>query len=82
LSDIGELSLFNIRTDKKYTIDTGQGDSEILLIDGETVYYRVNDSVYKARIGAAAINARRRSSPEVTPNLRIGLSSDRPFPNK
>jgi hypothetical protein len=52
----GELSLYNIRTDQKYAIETGQGDSEILLIDGETVYYRVNDSVYKARIGAAAIN--------------------------
>jgi hypothetical protein len=30
---------------------TGQGDSEVLLVDGDTVYYRVNRSIHGARIG-------------------------------
>jgi hypothetical protein len=51
----GELYLYNTRSHRKYTIKTGQGDSEILLVDGETVYYRVNDSIFKAKIGTTAI---------------------------
>lgn len=46
----GDLHLFNIRSKQSYMIRTGQGDSEILLVDGNTVYYRVNDTLYKAII--------------------------------
>jgi hypothetical protein len=46
----GILFLYNARTYQKFTIETGQGDSEVLLIEGDTVYYRVNDEIYMARI--------------------------------
>jgi hypothetical protein len=51
----GELALYNVDSQREYTIKTGQGDSEILLVDGDTVYYRVNDTLYKAQIGQAKI---------------------------
>jgi hypothetical protein len=51
----GELCLYNIRSRQKYTIQTGQGDSEILLVDDDKVYYRVNDALYMATIGRTAI---------------------------
>ena len=47
----GDLGLYNIRSKKSYMIRTGQGDSEILLVDGDMVYYRVNDVLHKALIG-------------------------------
>lgn len=47
----GILFLYNAITRKKILIPTGQGDSEVLLVDGETVYYRINESIYGARIG-------------------------------
>lgn len=51
----GDLSLYNTGSKRMYTIHTGQGDSEILLVDGNTVYYRVNDSLYRAQIGQSQI---------------------------
>jgi len=51
----GELSLYNIRTKKKYRIQTFEGDSEILLVEGNSVYYRVNDTLYRATIGSTNI---------------------------
>ena len=53
----GTLFLYNAETKKKYTWDTGQGDSEVLLVDGETVYYRVDDELYKAPIGKNKIGS-------------------------
>jgi len=47
----GDLRLYNIRSKQSYRIRTDQGDSEVLLVDGNTVYYRVNDTLYKAIIG-------------------------------
>ena len=47
----GDLQLYNIRSRRRYTIRTGQGDSEILLVDGTTMYYRVNQTLYKVAIG-------------------------------
>ena len=46
----GDLQLYNARTRQSLTISTGQGDSEILLVDSDTVYYRVNDTLYRALI--------------------------------
>ena len=42
--------MYNI--DSKTTInwETGYGDSEILLVQNELVYYRVNDKIYKVPI--------------------------------
>ncbi len=48
----GILFLYNnINTRKKYTIRTNQGDNEVLLVEGDTVYYRINRSIYRAAIG-------------------------------
>ena len=51
----GILFLYDIRTGKKYTIETNQGDSEILLVEEDIVYYRVNDRILKAKIGKESI---------------------------
>jgi hypothetical protein len=47
----GKLDLYDVATEKLYHIDTNQGDSEILLVDNGTVYYRVSDRLYSATIG-------------------------------
>jgi len=46
----GILYLLNPQTKEYIEWDTGQGDSEILLVKNNTVYYRVNDKIYKAPI--------------------------------
>jgi hypothetical protein len=46
----GILHLYNVATEKYYTITTNQGDSEIILVDNNTVYYRVSDRLYSAAI--------------------------------
>ncbi|MFN7932122.1 MAG: hypothetical protein U0R19_02270 [Bryobacteraceae bacterium] len=51
----GTLLLYNVDTRQRYTIETGQGDSEFLLVEEETIYYRANDRLYRGRIGAKAI---------------------------
>jgi hypothetical protein len=47
----GKLDLYDVATEKMYHITTNQGDSEILLVDNNTVYYRVSDRLYSAAIG-------------------------------
>lgn len=47
----GKLDLYDVATEKMYSIVTNQGDSEILLVDNGTVYYRVSDRLYSAAIG-------------------------------
>jgi hypothetical protein len=47
----GELSVLNARSGKQYTIETHEGDSEVLLVENGTIYYRVNDSIFRAPIG-------------------------------
>ncbi|MEQ8926953.1 MAG: hypothetical protein RLO81_14125 [Fulvivirga sp.] len=44
--------LFLYHTSSKTYIEwsTDQGDSEVLLVDGDLVYYRVNDEIYQAAI--------------------------------
>jgi hypothetical protein len=46
----GILYLFNTDTEKYIEWDTRQGDSEILLVQDEVVYYRVFDTIYKVSI--------------------------------
>jgi len=53
----GRLDIYNINTEKLYTITTNQGDSEILLIEDNTVYYRVSNRLYKAPITDSGIGA-------------------------
>ncbi len=46
----GILYLINTETKNYIEWSTGQGDSEILLIENDLVYYRVNDEIYRAPI--------------------------------
>jgi hypothetical protein len=53
----GRLHVYNIYTEKLFTITTNQGDSEILLIEDNTVYYRVSNRLYTAPITDSGIGA-------------------------
>jgi hypothetical protein len=46
----GILYLLDVNTLKYIEWETGQGDSEILLVQQDIVYYRINDEIYKAPI--------------------------------
>ena len=46
----GILYMINVRTENYIEWNTGQGDSEILLVENDEVYYRVNDEIFKASI--------------------------------
>ncbi len=46
----GRLYLYDVATERLYTIATNQGDSEILLVEDGVVYYRVSDRLYSATI--------------------------------
>jgi hypothetical protein len=45
-----EIFLYSIETGKEYTIKTDSEESEVLLIEDDTVFYRVKDAVYKASL--------------------------------
>ena len=51
----GILTLQNLDDGRKIRIETGQEDSEILRVDGNDVLYRVNDTIYRARIGGSQL---------------------------
>jgi len=53
----GVLLLYDVQTGRLYRMETGQGDSEVVLIDGNDVYYRVNTSLYRAKIGADSVGS-------------------------
>jgi hypothetical protein len=57
----GILYLFNTDTGKYIEWNTHQGDSDILLLQDETVYYRVFDAIYKMSI----INGESLGKPEL-----------------
>ena len=44
---------------QSYTIVTNQGDSEVLLTEKNTVYYRVNDSLYQVSIDGKVLGSPR-----------------------
>jgi hypothetical protein len=46
----GRLYLYDVSTDRAYTIVTNQGDSEVLLVQDGVVYYRASDRLYSATI--------------------------------
>ena len=46
----GRLYLYDVSTDRTYTIATNQGDSEVLLVENGTVYYRASDRLYAAAV--------------------------------
>ncbi len=51
----GKLYLYNIDTEQLFSISTKQGDSEILLVENETVYYRISHRLYSAPITSKGI---------------------------
>jgi hypothetical protein len=51
----GVLYLYHVNTGRTYRLETGEGDSEIILVDGLDVYYRVNTSLYRATIGERSL---------------------------
>ena len=51
----GTLFLYNTASASSVKIETGQGDSEPLWISGDTVYYRVNQSLYRATIAGNSV---------------------------
>jgi hypothetical protein len=55
----GRLHLFNAESGQLYTITTNQGDSEILLVENGSVYYRASDRLYKAQITPGGITGTR-----------------------
>jgi hypothetical protein len=54
----GRLLLYDVDADRTFVIATGQGDSEIVLVDGNIVYYRVSDGLYSVPITDAGIGLR------------------------
>lgn len=44
----GDLLVINGRTGQQFTIHTGQGDSEVVLVTDQAVFYRINDEIYRA----------------------------------
>lgn len=55
----GRLHLYNAETERVYTIVTKQADSEILLVEDDTVYYRICDRLYAAPIMAKGLGEAR-----------------------
>jgi hypothetical protein len=46
----GRLHIYDIEKERVYTITTNQADSEVLLVEGRTVYYRITDRIFSADI--------------------------------
>jgi hypothetical protein len=46
----GRLLLYDVETERSYTIATNQGDSEVVLVENDTVYYRASDRLYSVAI--------------------------------
>lgn len=46
----GILTLQNLADGRKIRIETGQEDSEILRVEGDMVLYRINDTIFQAKI--------------------------------
>ncbi len=55
----GRLHVYDLSRDRLLTIETRQADSEILLIDNKTVYYRIVDRLYAADITDTGVEGQR-----------------------
>jgi hypothetical protein len=47
----GILFLYNVEAHQYYEWDTHNGDCEVLLVEDGQVYYRVDQAIYRAKIG-------------------------------
>jgi hypothetical protein len=55
----GRMHVYDVETTKTYTIETKQADSEVLLVENGTVYYRVNDRLYSVAITGVGLGTPR-----------------------
>ena len=55
----GKLYLYDVDTERFFSITTDQGDSEVLLVENGIVYYRAADRLYFAPIGERGIGPAR-----------------------
>jgi hypothetical protein len=51
----GRIHIYDVESGQVATLRTDQADSEVLLIEGERVYYRISDRLYGATISGAQI---------------------------
>ena len=51
----GELAVVNLDTGVQMKMSTGVGDSEIVLVTDDAVYYRVDDALYRRQIAGASL---------------------------
>lgn len=51
----GILTLRSLADGRKIRLETGQEDSEFLRVEGDVVLYRVNDTIYQARIDGSQL---------------------------
>lgn len=52
----GLIYLYNVPTGRRIIKDTGQGDTEVLLVRGDRVLYRCDRILYEARITGGTLN--------------------------
>jgi hypothetical protein len=52
---LGRLHLYDVDSGQTYSIVTNQGDSEVLLVEDDVVYYRVSDRLYSAAIAKTVL---------------------------
>jgi len=51
----GRLHIYDVTTGKRSTIVTNEADSEVVLVDKDAVYYRVNDKLYSSPLGNSGL---------------------------
>jgi hypothetical protein len=51
----GRLHIYDVDTERSFSLQTDQGDSEILLVEDNTIYYRASDRLYSATINSDGI---------------------------
>ena len=54
----GILHIFDVKTQQHFTIQTNQADSEVLLIEANTIYYRSSDRLFRVEIRGDHLAAR------------------------
>jgi hypothetical protein len=52
----GDLAVINGLTGQTFRIHTGQGDSEVLLVDQTSIFYRVNDQIFQSEMKGNAVS--------------------------
>lgn len=65
----GDLFIVNGLTRQQFTIHTGQGDSEVVLVTDDAVYYRVNDALFQANF----INGKLSDGVQIAKGTEIAL---------